>query len=105
VSGGYYKIRAWPRGPWVPCRLEEHIPLDPLTGEVLDRSTLQGNPATRETGYIDDTEAGALEVQDYGRPIGREEYEWLRAQFEILKRHPWLGRRWRKSYRNPLSRR
>ncbi len=69
---GYFKIRTKSRGPWTPARIEYGIPMDPLTGEVLDRSPIL-------TAFIDGREVDVEQVWNFGREIDREEYEWLKA--------------------------
>ncbi len=69
---GYFKVRLYRRGPWVPARIRWSTPIDPLTGEVLDRST-------RLEAFILDREVKVEQVWLYGRELTKDEYEWLRA--------------------------
>lgn len=69
---GFFKVRLRSRGPWTPAKIEYAIPMDPLTGEILDRSPML-------TAFIDGREVDVPEVWEFGREIDREEYEWLRA--------------------------
>ena len=73
---GYYKTRAWSRGPWVPARIYRPVPLDPDTGEVLDRYP-------RLQAEIDGTPASVDHVWERCQKIEREEWEWLTAMWSI----------------------
>ncbi len=79
---GYFKVRTRRAGPWVPAQIIAPPPLDPETGEILDRSVpidayvafIEGRPATVESVWI------------YGRPIKKDEYEWLKA-LQAIRNH------------------
>ena len=75
---GYFKLRAYRRGPWIPARIRESIPMDPDTGEVLDRSP-------RLVATIGKTETALESVWLYGREITKDEYEWLTAITELRR--------------------
>ena len=69
---GYFRIRLARRGPWVPAEIREELPIDPLTGEVMDRSfPIQG--------YINGEPADYQRVWAWGRRIEKEEFKWLEA--------------------------
>ena len=67
---GYFKVRAYSRGPWLPARIFRPLPLDPVTGEFIDRFP-------RLQADRDGTPVAVEEVWHWGREIDREEYEWL----------------------------
>ena len=69
---GYLKIRLKRGGPWVPARIYRAMPLDPETGELLERSWLL-------TGEIDGKPADYRRLEVWGRDIEKEEFEWLTA--------------------------
>ncbi len=73
---GYYKMRFERGGPWIPARIYRAMPLDPETGEILDRSWLL-------TGEINGRESDFRHVWVWGHTIEKDEYEWLRATTAI----------------------
>lgn len=74
---GYFKIRAARRSKhWLPARIERHLPMDPETGEILER-------AQPLVAYLSDKEADLDHVWIWGREITRDEYEWLTALHAI----------------------
>lgn len=75
-TAGHYRMRLVARGPWVPCKIWFGPPLDPLTGEELDRSPrwqaeVRGKPYDRDV----------LDLWTWcaGQPIGANEYLYLLA--------------------------
>lgn len=72
VRPGFYKIREHRNGLWLAAKVQEIVPLDPWTGDVLDR--WYGYEA-----FINGHPANEFKVTMYGRPIGEDEYRWLIA--------------------------
>lgn len=78
---GYFKRRLRSRSKqWVPARIYNRMPLDPESGEILDRSW----PLTAE---IDGAEAEWRDVwEGFPVEIDLEEWKWLTALRAIAKR-------------------
>lgn len=69
---GFFKVRLRRAGPWVPAQIREDPPLDPWTGEILDRSThLQA--------FIEERPVEIEQVWLWGRIITQDEWKWLKA--------------------------
>lgn len=68
----YLKIRMRRGGDYQPAELRHSIPLDPETGEVLDR-------ALYIDAYINGHSANVEHVWSWGQQITREEFKWLTA--------------------------
>ena len=74
---GYFRVRKHrtipgQRAVWVPARIAHIIPLDPLTGEVLDRSP-------QLEAFVQERSVPVEEVWLSGYEITKEEYLWLKA--------------------------
>jgi len=69
---GYFKIRFKRGADWVPARIYRRMPIDPDTGEVMERSWMLTGEIN---GEIDDFRL----VWAWGREIEKDEYEWLIA--------------------------
>jgi len=75
---GFFKLRFKRRGPWLPARIYRPLPLDPDTGELLDRwLPLQGELNGHPYDY--------RKIWTRGQDIGKDEYEWLTALSAIRK--------------------
>jgi hypothetical protein len=71
---GIFQLKQFKK--FVPARIYRPVPVDPDTGEVLDRwPQLQGEINGREADY--------REVWVYGREITKGEYKWLIAKQAI----------------------
>ena len=79
---GYFKMRSRRAGPWLPAQIVAPPPLDPETGEVLDRSV----PLDAYEASINGRPADVWNVWIYGHPINKDEYEWLKALTAIHNR-------------------
>ena len=76
-SPGYFAIRSAPRSPhWLPAKIERPLPIDPLTGEILDRWP----PLAAD---IAGDEASVWRVWETGWIVTKEDYEWLTALHAI----------------------
>lgn len=76
---GFFKVRLVRRGPWVPAQITEDPPLDPWTGEIMDRSThlqayIEGRPVDLERVWL------------WGRIVTKDEWQWLKAMQAIRTR-------------------
>lgn len=77
---GFFKTRAIRSGPWIPCELRYNQPLDPETGDPLDRSFMW--EAFRDGVSIgspspDPTRAGVMAVWPYWHAITEDEFRYL----------------------------
>ena len=82
---GFFKHRAAPRSKvWIPVRIWRPLPLDPDTGEVLDRYPL----LVAERGdQIIEEHARILDFWSYLREIDIGEYEWLKkVEWPLMRR-------------------
>ena len=75
-SPGYFKVRAWSRGPWLPARIARCVPRDPETGDVLDRGAVL-------MAFIHDNEVDIDDVWLWGRKITLEDYAALVDHIEL----------------------
>ena len=79
---GYFRVRAYRKGPWVPCEIRRAIPMDPATGEILERSA----PLEAFRGGW---EAEVMDVWGYGKEITRDDFKWLTALHALrIKNRP-----------------
>ena len=80
---GFYKARLVRNGPWVPVQIWHGPPVDPVTGETLDRSWR----LRAQVG--DDFNEDPHEIWSYcaGHPIDRAEFQWRLADREWCKFH------------------
>jgi hypothetical protein len=69
---GFFKMRAYSKGPWVPASIYRPLALEPWTGEIMDRYL----PMVAEK---DGVSTPVEEVWTWGTQIEREDYEWLKA--------------------------
>lgn len=81
INAGFFKMRKWSRGPWIPARIWiEKAPVDPVTGELLQDETfaaeIDGQPATAER------------VWRWAHPVTLSEWTWLTAQSPLLPSKP-----------------
>jgi len=78
-EAGYYKRRFVRGGPWVACQIWFGAPMDPVTGEPLERShrwqaRVDGELVTDEMRVLDTW------ISCAGNPISPEEYERMIAK-------------------------
>lgn len=69
---GFYKTRLVRGGPWVAGRIYEIPPLDPDTGELLDRPVMLAGEIGGAEVQIDEAWLKLM-----GNPIGEAEYRYL----------------------------
>ena len=76
---GYFKTRAYSRGPYIPARiwLEQDIELE--TGELADDEIFKAEIGEKPW---DAMEAWIWIAQ---KPVSLKEYQWLKAQFPLVK--------------------
>jgi hypothetical protein len=78
---GYFKLRAWRRGPWKPARIYRPIPFEPGTLHICDRwPALVGEiDGVLVNDYkIDGIESpGVDKVWEWGKEITEEEWTWI----------------------------
>lgn len=81
-EAGYYRTRQVRGGPWCAVRIWHGPPVDPHTGEELDR-------APRWQATIDGREADAMYLWPYcgGNRIDEAEYNYLMATSAYAKQH------------------
>ncbi len=75
---GYYKARAWSRGPYIPARiwLEQEIDFD--TGQLADDEIYRAEIGEKPW---DAMEAWIWVAQ---KPVTIKEYQWLKAQLPLI---------------------
>lgn len=81
---GFFKIRSRRAGPWIPVRFFRELPLDPDTGEILDRWPRLA--AERDETIVDEFEE-LLDLWPYVREITQGEYRWIKeVTWPLMKR-------------------
>ena len=76
---GFFKMRAYSRGPWVPATIYRPLAIEPWTGEIMDRwPQLMAEKNGKEIPVE--------EVWTWGTQITEDEYKWLRAMTAIMMR-------------------
>lgn len=77
LDPGYYKVRAYPAGPWVPIEIwMEDGERDPDTWELLSDQRLRANWWPR-TDSAQDFSVDPRRFFNRAHPIDRSEFEWL----------------------------
>ena len=87
---GFFKLRAYRAGPWIPVRFYRDLPLDPDTGELIDRWP---RLAAERDGIVIDDHTELLDLWPWCREISFGDWEWLRkVEWPIRKRSMILRR-------------
>jgi len=87
-QAGFYKRRFVRGGPWVPVRLWFGAPIDPVTGEELERghrwqAEVRGNLVTDETEIIEtwiSCAGNPITEDEYNAMLGKADYADTRDQ-------------------------
>lgn len=82
---GFFKLRLARGGPWVPARIWYGPPIDPITGEDLDRS-----PRLQAQTFDFEPTADFVricKVWTHGVRIDEAEYDFMRASIAYAKAH------------------
>ena len=81
---GFFKIRAFRAGPWIPVRFYRDVPLDPATGELLDRWP---RLAAERDDVVIDEHSKLLDLWPWCREITRGEWQWIKTvTWPLMKR-------------------
>ncbi len=89
---GFFKVRLKARSKiWIPVRFFRELPLDPDTGEILDRWPRLA--AERDEAIIDD-HTQLLDLWPWCRELTFGEWQWLKqVEWPIRKRSLRMSRR------------
>lgn len=80
IQAGFFKVRKWSRGPWIPARIWIE------RGEVDESGSLLSDETFK--AEVDGMATSAERVWQWARPIPLSEWTWLTAQSPLLPKKP-----------------